>query len=272
MNLYQELLSSKNVLNEWVQKSGQIGRSDYQVMSQRIHRCLSELTRTQMILILACIRIGLTGRGELWDSDQAQGAPASFYTLPCCESPDQILERYARFYAFKSRPSLMDLIGHYMFVTEYFQIGLDLLEQGAAKSYVSSHDGSSHLNERDSVREALLAEDDPAAQTEFPRIVAMDNSDGEYTFFEFREDVFGRIEWLRDRFYDWMYGQRGIHPYRIHHQTYERGKLKEDGWYYIQGSEDLVDWINTYVYGEIVGREMPTCPLSLEQASVRLSF
>ncbi len=274
MNLYEELLSKESDLEELMIRCTQIQQGENREEKAAFHQWLNRFTRTQLILICACSRIGLTGQGELWDADVTNGAPASFYALPLYESPNRLLERYASFYAFESRESLTDTIRRYIPMAEHMRIGLDLLKKSpkGPEEQTGSSVTIRHSDEPGSVREALRAEHDPSDQGDISLKVAMDNSDGQYLFFEFREDAGRQIEQLRNRFYDWMYGQKGIHPFRIHHKTYERGELTYDDWYYIQGPQDFVSWINTQIYGEQVGREMKTCPIKLTQASAMLSF
>lgn len=223
-------------------------------------------SREMLILTKACERIGLTGTGEEYASTENSEQQITHYPLVNQESTEEIMKRYAVFYAFWSREELVDRIARYIDFAENLERGLILLKSlhQPTGSNPNSNEPSNPLLEQLSPEQEL-----PFIQ-EQTLIVAMDYSDSEYDFFEFREDVALQIESLRMQFYEWMYTQDGIHPFRIDHKVLYEGKIAADGWYYIQSHQDFVDWLNTQIYHEPVGRKLNAIPP--EQPISELSF
>lgn len=274
VRLYRELLDIQEQMHEVAERSevlhsptAEDNRDVYHQAYRDFAHYLERLTRRQLILIYACGQIGDTGMGKRFEMKGTNCRIFSHYRLPLYESADSLLERYARYSAFWSRPKLTAYLSRYTSTNKNFEFGLDILQEAAryVRPLLQEYDIQPDL-----VQKVLDEEEPPIFTAECTLIVGMDNSDSVYTFFEFREVVALCIEWLQDRFYDWMYGQKGIHPFRWHQEHIEPRRRTFEGWVYIQGPDDFVDWINTYVYGEPVGRELKTCPL--QAPATKLSF
>ncbi|QDH23218.1 hypothetical protein [Saccharibacillus brassicae] len=266
MTLYQKLLNIQAELSEvaaWAdfyQAQPHEGNRDAARQAYRdFASWLERFTRPQLILIYACAQIGDTGMGKRFDSEATGHYNSSPYPLPLYESAERLLERYAAFNAFWSRDKLSRYLCRCTSDGKPFEFGMSILQK--APNRTSGSAAPLFDREPDPVRQALEAEEPPEFTTSSTLIVSMDNSDCLYTYYEFREDAALCIEWLHTRFYDWMYGQKGIHPFRWHHEHLHKGRRTFEGWGYIQGPDDFVDWINTFVYLEPVGRPLPICPL-----------
>ncbi len=198
--------------------------------------------------------------GKRFDSEVTGHYDSLPYPLPLYESAERMLERYARFTAFWTRDKLYGYLCRHTSSKSVLEVGIGILHK--AHSERSAPSARPFEMEPDPVRQALNAEEPPEFANVPTLIVSMDNSDSVYTYYEFREDAALCIEWLQTRFYDWMYGQKGIHPFRWHMEHFHNGRRTFEGWGYMHGPDDFVDWINTYVYGEPVGRALPFCPLA----------
>ncbi|CAM3994750.1 hypothetical protein SAEN111111_02080 [Saccharibacillus endophyticus] len=225
-----------------------------------------QFSREMLILVKACERIGLTGNGEKYSMTENGEQQIKLYPLVIQESAEEIMRRYAFFYVFWSREELVDRIARYTDFSQNMEQGLFLLKT-LHRSAALNLDSSEPLNPL--LKEASSEQERPFT-TEPTLIVAMDYSDSEYEFFEFREDAARQIEHLHTRFYEWMYDQDGIQPFRIDHKHIYQGQTTSEGWYYIQGHPDFVDWVNTQVYREPVGRKLVGPPL--QQPISKLSF
>ncbi|NGZ74696.1 hypothetical protein [Saccharibacillus alkalitolerans] len=276
MNLYAELLSIRTELNELAERSRKLHEDYNRDAARAFAEELEVFSRPQLILIRSCGIIGDTGLGKQFDAREQESFVSLSYHLIIRESGNRLLERYAAFSAFWSRDSLIRFIVRNIGFGDELQAGLYVLalaERLNGKRAAGHHAeiGNEAAADSDSAEYSVLAEKPPSFTDQNTLLVGMDNSDGVYFFFEFREDAAGCIEWLRDRFYDWMYGQKGIHPFRWHHRPSDALKKSMfEGWLYIQNHQDFVDWVNTRVYGCPVGREVSYCPL--QEPAAKLSF
>ncbi|MEJ8305207.1 hypothetical protein [Saccharibacillus sacchari] len=230
---------------------------DYSPEARRIFNGQSDrFSREMLILTKACERIGLTGTGEEYFGTENDEQQIKHYPLVIKESAEEIMKRYVTFYVFWSREELVDRIARFTDLSQNLERGLILLRTLSQTSDLNlySDEALNPLLKEVSLEQERLFTKEPTL------VVAMDYSDNEYDFFEFREDAALQIQDLRDRFYTWMYDQDGIHPFRIDHKQLYQGNVVADGWYYIQGHQDFVDWVNTQIYHEPVGRKCTGTP------------
>lgn len=240
---------------------------DYSPETRQIFNVqMNRFSREMLILAKACERIGLTGTGEEYFGAENDDQQIKHYPLAIHESAEEIMKRYTIFYVFWSREELVDRIARYTDFSQNLEHGLILLKTLPQKADLNlpSNEALNPLLKEVSLEQERLFTKEPTL------VVAMDYSDSEYDFFEFREDAACQIQNLRDRFYKWMYDQEGIHPFRIDHKQLYQGKVVADGWYYIQGHGDFVDWVNTRIYREPVGRKYKGTPP--QKPAYHLSF
>lgn len=225
MNLYSKLTALLPRLDETMQISLRLHGNYTQTERDAFEERLDLFSREELILIWSCSRIGLSARGERIETQNGEQR-ITRYSIPIPESAEELLSRYAGHYIFRSRSELIRRLSGYTELAQETEEGLAILRQLPAKSNGSEKESLLALSGR--IRE-------PAFTDRPTQIVAMDYTDGEYDYFEVREDVAKEISDLQSRFYVWMAAQEGIQPFRVHQTHLYENEIVFEDWGHLIG-------------------------------------
>ncbi|OWR32550.1 hypothetical protein CDO73_02805 [Saccharibacillus sp. O23] len=250
MIAYSKLVALRPRLDEALRYSLRLHENYTQTARVKFEERLNLFSREELILTWACSQIGLSAEGERIETENGKQR-ITRYPIPIPESAEELLIRYAGYYVFRSRSELIRRLSGYTALAQETEKGWRIL-QGLPVSRAAS--------EKEDRLDYPAWSQEPAFTDRPTQIVAMDYTDGQYDYFEAREDVAGELASLQTRFDAWMAAQEGIQPFRVHQTHVYENEIVFEDWGHLIGHEDFIDWIHTRVCGERVIRKLFETP------------